>query len=96
MIGDFRDVMLIIMSFLTIGVILMCVSLLVVIYLKISRTLNTVHELVEEVRSVTSIMSNTIIKPVIKSASLVTGARKALSFLRTRQKSEGGDDGKGK
>jgi hypothetical protein len=90
MLDQFRDVMIIIMAFTAIGAAILFAALSFIIFRKISRTLDSVTALMKEVRSVSALVSNSMVRPTIKGASLAAGARKGLSVIASfaRRKEE--------
>jgi hypothetical protein len=94
MLEQFRDVMIIIMAFTAIGTTVLFAALGIIIFRRISGTVKSVSDIVSDMRDVSSLVSNTVLKPGIRSVSFVTGARKALSTLAKRSRKKEGRSGK--
>ena len=90
MLDDFRDIMIIIMAFMAIGVTLLFATLTFVIFRKVSHTVDSVRLLVTEIRGVTSFVSSSVLRPTAKGVSFAAGARRVLSALskHAREKEE--------
>lgn len=96
MLEDFRDVMIIIMAFMAIGASLLLATLAILLFRKVSQTVDTAHGLVSDVRDVTSLVSDSIVRPAIKGLSLVAGLKKAVNTLSKREDTKEKKDGKRK
>ncbi len=96
MVEQFRDVMIIIMAFIVIGATALIATLAFIIFRRISHTVDSIAGVFTDIRDVSSLVSNAVVKPTIKGVSFIAGARKVLSTLakRSRRKEEG--HGKGK
>ena len=96
MLEDFRDVMIIIMAFMAIGSSLLLATLAILLFRKVSQTVDTAQGLVSDVRDVTSLLSESIVRPAIRGLSLVAGLKKAVNTLSKRQDAKEKKDGKRK
>jgi hypothetical protein len=96
MLEDFRDVMIIIMAFMAIGASLLLATLAILLFRKVSQTVDTAQGLVSDVRDVTSLVSDSIVRPAIKGLSLVAGLKKAVNTLSKREDTKEKKDGKRK
>ena len=94
MLEQFRDVMIIIMAFISIGATVLFIVLTIVVFSKISHTLNSVKALVSDIRGVSSLLSDSVVKPTIKGISFAAGARKVLVTLSKRAHSKEEKGGK--
>lgn len=94
MLADIRDVMIIIMSFMAIGVTVMIGVATIIIYRKISHTLDTARGVIADIKAVSSIMSKSVVKPTIKGASVMAGAKKIISVLSKHSQKKEEDSGK--
>jgi hypothetical protein len=95
MLDEFRDVMIIIMAFMAIGTTIMFAVLTFVIFRKISHTLDSVRSLVTEIKGVSSILSNTVVRPTVKGVSFAAGAKRVLDTLSKQARSKEARSGKG-
>lgn len=95
MLEQFRDVMIIIWSFVGIGAILLIAALAFIIFRKISPTLDSAKGFFSDLRGISFLVSGSVVKPTIKGASFVTGVRKALATLSKLSQRKGEKRGKG-
>ena len=96
MLGDIRDIMIIIMAFMAIGASLLFAIVTFVLFRKLSSTIDTARDLVSEVKGITTLVSNTIVKPTVRGYSVFAGARKVLRVLSQREQKKEAKSGKRK
>ncbi len=96
MLEDFRDIMIIIMAFMAIGASLLFATATFILFRKLSSTADTARDLMQEVRNATSLVSNTVVRPTIRVATVFAGARKAMGVLSRRDERKEGKGGKRK
>ncbi len=96
MLEDFAQIMFIIMAFMIIGATILFITLNIVIFRKISQTMDSVKGVVDEVKNVTSLISDTILKPTVKGVGVFAGIRKVLSFIGQHRQDKGGKSGEAK
>ena len=84
MLEDFRDVMIIICAFLVIGAALIFAVLTIVIFRKLSPTVDAARGFFSDLHSVSSFVSGRVVRPVTIGAILAAGMRKAIVTLSKR------------
>ena len=96
MLEQVRDVMIIISSFLVITAALTFTVLTILIFRKVSPTLNAAQGFFSDLRSVSSFVSDRVVKPLTRGAILAAGIRKAITTLSKRSPRKEKDNGNGK
>ena len=94
MLEQFRDIMIIISAFLVIGAALTFIILTIVVFRKITPTLDAAHDFFTDLRSVSSLVSGKMLKPVTRGAILAAGVRKAVRTISERSHRKERKDGK--
>jgi hypothetical protein len=91
MIEQFRDIMIIISAFIVIGTALLFSIIMLLIFSKVSPTLDAVRDVVIDLRSVSSFVSGKFVKPLTGGAIFTAGMRKAISSIskRSQRKEKG-------
>ena len=89
-----RDIMIIISSFLVIGATLVFSVLLVMVYRKLSPTLDSAQGFFSDLKGVSSLINDKVAKPLTKGAIFAAGLRQALSTLSKRSQKKEDNDGK--
>ena len=79
MLEDVRDVMIIISCFMVIGAALIFSILSIIVFRKVSSTVDAAHGFFTDLKSVSSIVSNKLAIRAIKGAVFIAGLRKAIS-----------------
>ena len=90
MIETLRDVVIVIFAFLGIGAVLLFIALTIILYRKISPMLDAARSVITELRGTSAFVSETIVRPLIRAASLATGLKKTLALLSKLSGGEGG------
>ena len=96
MLEDFAQIMFIIMAFMIIGATILFITLNIIIFRKISHAVDSVKGVVDEVKGVTSFVSNSILRPTAKGVGVFSGVRKVVSFLGQLKQNKGGNSGETK
>lgn len=96
MLEQFRDVMVIILAFMGIGATILFITLTVIIFRKVSHTVDSAKGVVSDIRGVSSLVSKGVVKPTLKGISLVTGVGKVFSTISKLTQKKEGKGGKGK
>ena len=91
MIETLHHVVIIIFGFLGIAAVLLFIALTIILYRKISPMLDTARDVITELRGTSAFVSETIVRPLIRAASLATGLKKTLALL---SRLSGGERGK--
>lgn len=94
MLEQFRDIMIIISAFIVIGTALLFSIIMILIFSKVSPTLDAVRDFVIDIRSVSSFVSGKFVKPLTGGAIFAAGMRKAISSLSKRSQRKEKGDGK--
>ncbi|UCC59546.1 MAG: hypothetical protein JSW38_03890 [Dehalococcoidia bacterium] len=91
MLEQFRDIMIIITAFILIGAALLFSIMMLLIFHKVSSTLNSVRGFAHDIRSVSSLVSGRFAKPLTGGAIFAAGMRKAISGIskRSQRKEKG-------
>ena len=95
MLDEFRDVMIIIMAFMAIGAIAVFTALAIIIFRKISHTVDSVRAVATDISSVSTLLANSVAKPTIKGVSFAAGARRVLATLSKPARRKEERSGKG-
>ncbi len=95
MLEQIRDVMIIISAFLVIASALIFSVLTIVIFRKLSPTLDAARGLVSDLRTVSSFVSGKVVKPVTTGAVFAAGIRKAIVTLSKRSHGKEKKNGNG-
>lgn len=85
------------MSFVVIGATFLFIAFICILFRKASHALDSAQGILDEAKSVTSLIANTIMKPMIKGISLLNGILKFVSFFNPREEGKekkGGKSGK--
>jgi uncharacterized protein YoxC len=90
-----RDWVIVILGFVAIGVMIAFVTLLILIYRKVSPILDAARETVSNVQRTTSVVSRSVIGSVARVEGLVAGVRKAAEVITSMSKRGEKKDGKG-
>ncbi|MCL0097703.1 hypothetical protein M1O19_04195, partial [Dehalococcoidia bacterium] len=88
-----RDWVIVILGFLAIGVMVVFVTLLVLIYRKVTPILDAARETVSNVHRTSSVVSRSVIQSVARIEGLVAGVRKAAEVIASMSKKGGKKDG---
>lgn len=96
MLEQIRDVMIIICAFLVIASALIFSVLTIVIFRKLSPTLNAAQGFFSDLRTVSSFVSGKVVKPATMGAIFVAGIRKAIVTLSKRSRGKEEKNGNGK
>jgi hypothetical protein len=96
MLEQFRDIMIIISAFLVIGAALTFAILTIVVFRKVSPTLDAARDFFTDLRSVSSLVTGKVVKPITKGAIFAAGLRKAVTTLSERSHRKEKKDGNGK
>lgn len=84
MLEQIRDIMIIISSFLVIAAALIFSILIIVIFRKLSPTLDAAQGFFSDLRSVSSFVSGRVMRPIMRGAILAAGVRRAITTLSKR------------
>jgi len=95
MLGEFRDVMIIICAFLVIASALIFSVLTIVIYRKVSPTLDATRGFFSDLRTVSSFVSGKVVKPATMGAIFAAGIRKAIVTISKRSHGKEKKNGNG-
>jgi hypothetical protein len=93
MLDEFRDIMIIICAFLVIGAALIFSVLTIIVFRKVSTTLNTAQGLFSDLRIVSSFVSGRVVAPITRGAILAAGIRKAIVTISERSHRKEKKDG---
>ncbi len=96
MLEQFRDIMIIISTFAVIGAALLFAITTVLIFRKVSPTMDAARDFFVDLKSVSSLVTGRVMKPVTKGAIFAAGVRKAVSTLSKRSHRKEKDDDKRK
>ena len=96
MLEQFRDVMIIISSFLVIGAALTLIILAIAIFRKVSAPLDAARGFFSDLRTVSSFVSGKVARPVTTGAIFAAGIRKAVASLSKRSHGKEEKNGNGK
>ena len=96
MLEQIRDVMIIICAFLVIASALIFSVLTIVIFRKLSPTLNAARGFFSDLRTVSSFVSGKVVKPVTTGAIFAAGIRQAIFTLSKRSRGKEEKNGNGK
>jgi hypothetical protein len=96
MLEQFRDVMIIISAFLVIGAALTFTILTILIFRKVSPTMDAARDFFSDLRSVSSFVSGKVVNPMTKGAIFAAGLRRAIVTLSERSHRKEKKDGDGK
>ncbi len=90
-----RDLIIVIYG--VVGIVALCIvlALLIVLYRKATSILDTAKDAVENVRSTSSAISESVIQPIAKAQGFVAGMKKAMDIISSlSKKGEAEKDGK--
>jgi uncharacterized protein YoxC len=90
-----RDWVIVILGFVAIGVMVAFVTLLILIYRKVSPILDAARETVSNVQRTTSVVSRSVVGSVARIEGFVAGVRKAAEVIASMSKRGEKKDGKG-
>ena len=96
MLEQFRDVMIIISAFLVIASALLFSVLTIVIFRKVSSTLDATRGFFSNLRTVSSFVSGKVVKPLTTGAIFTAGIRKAIVTLSKHSHGKEKKNGRGK
>jgi len=88
-----RDLVIIILGILAIVVMVVFVTLLILIYRKVTPILDAARETVSNVHRTSSVVSRSVIQSVARIEGLVAGVRKAAEVIASMSKRGGRKDG---
>lgn len=94
MLEQFRDVMIIISAFIVIGTALLFSIIMILIFRKVSPTLDATRDFVLDLRSVSSLVTGKFVKPLTGGAIFAAGMRKAITALSKRSQRKEKGNGK--
>ncbi len=94
MLEQARDVVIIISGLMVTGAALLFTILLIQIFRKVGPTLDAARDLFVDLRSITSIFTGQVVKPLAKGAIFAAGVRKAIASLSKHSHGKGKRDGK--
>jgi len=87
-----RDWVIVIFGFLGIGATILFIVLLLLAYRKLMPILDSAKQAADNVRNTSSVVSESIIKPISKAQGWMAGARKAAEAVKTIRKKKGGSN----
>ena len=79
--AELRDLFIVIFSLVAIGATIIITILLFMVFLRIRSILDSGRETLGNVRDISSVVSDNIVKPLIGVASFVQGVRQALEVI---------------
>ncbi|MDY6893588.1 MAG: hypothetical protein SVO26_07765 [Chloroflexota bacterium] len=88
-----RDIMIIISSLLVIGATLTITVLVVMVYRKLSPTLDSAQGFFADLKGVSSLVNDRVAKPLTKGAIFAAGVRQALKTLSKRSEMKEDNNG---
>jgi len=94
MLEQFRDIMIIISAFIVIGTALLFSIIMILIFRKVSPTLDAARDFFIDLKSVSSLVTGKFVKPLTGGAIFAAGMRKAISSLSKRSQRKEKGDGK--
>ena len=86
-----RDWIIVIFGFLGIAAIVVFITVLILIYRKLTSILSTAKETAETVRDASSMVSENVVGPIAKAKGFITGARKAAEIVSSMKTKKGGE-----
>ena len=89
-----KDWVVVIWGFLGIGAIVVFITLLIIIYRKITPILDAAKETADNVRNTSSVVSKNVIQPIAKIQAFIAGVRKAAEVMDSMRKRGGKENGK--
>ena len=92
--AELRDLFIVIFSIVGIGATIFIVVIAIKIYPKIRDTLDSGRAIAGNIRSITTAVSQDLVKPLASIAGVVQGIAKVLDFISDRRK-EGRKGGRG-
>ena len=96
MLEQVRDVMIIICAFLVIASTITFTVLVILIFRKVSPTLDAAKGFSSDLRSISSLVSGKVARPAMKGAIFAAGLRKALVTISKRSHRKEKNNGNGK
>jgi hypothetical protein len=96
MLEQIRDIMIIISSFLVIAAALIFSILTIVIFRKLSPTIDAAQGFFSDLRSVSSFVSGRVMGPFTRGSILAAGVRRAITTLSKRSHRKEEKNGNGK
>ena len=94
--AELRDLFIVIFSLVGIGATILFSILLFLVFRKIRSILDSGRQAVGNVRNVSSMVSDNIVKPLVSISSFLQGLRQALEFIsRAAKREEGKRSGQG-
>ena len=96
MVATLRDLVIVALGAMGIITLLVILVLTVMVYSKLSPILDSVRKTMGNIQGTSSLVSDVVVKPVIRTASFAAGARKAVAFVLGLSRKKGGKDGRGK
>ncbi len=92
--AELRDLFIVIFAILGIGATILLSLIAFLIYRRIRAILDSGRAIAGNIRSITSAVSQDVVKPLASIAGIVQGIAKVLDFISTRRK-EGRKGGRG-
>ena len=92
--AELRDLFIIIFSIVGIGATIFFIIITFLIFRRIQATLNSGRAIAGNIRSITTAVSQDVVKPLASIAGVVQGIAKVLDFISDRRK-EGRKGGRG-
>lgn len=86
--AELRDLFIVIFSLAGIGTIIFLSILIFLVFRKIRSILDSGRETLGNVRNISSIVSDNIVKPLVSISSFLQGLRQALEFISRAAKRE--------
>ena len=88
--AELRDLFIIIFAVLGIGAMLFVSVMMFVLFRKLRDILDSGRSITGDIRSITSALSQDVVKPLASISGIVQGVARVLEFLFDRRKEDGG------
>jgi len=89
--SDFRDWIIIIFGAVGVVATIVVLTLIVMVYAKVARILDSLQVAADNIRDTTSAISDVIVKPIMKVKSFIDNIRNAIDALVPSGTKKGGD-----
>ena len=88
--ADLRDLIIVIWGIAGIVALAVTLAIMILLFTKLSAILENVKKTTQTVRATTSFVSDMAVKPIIRGAGVVAGARTAISVILKLRGRKGG------
>ena len=96
MVATLRDLVIVALGVMGIITLLAVLALTIMVYSKLSPLLDSARKTIGNIQGTSSLVSDVVAKPVIRTASFAAGVRQGVALVLGLSRKKGGKDGRGK